>query len=210
MMELYYTGFRIECAPTIYLHPLKENFELFSFLTTRHVESWAIITVDIDLLLQEELKRRGHVFYLCTGRSTLDELPAKRGFFIENITVAEAGSLADEFGQLAFVTGDVSGDAEIKFINKEKGLSREEMVLLTEVHGCIHRTSCTTGCMEREMQKLKRASISPDIADAIVSQWRENGIPRDAIREKHPFVRLWMEDLNYKDLVIRMYRNVEV
>lgn len=42
--------------------------------------------------------------------------------------------------------------------------------------------------MEREMQKLKEAHISPDIADEIVSYWRENGIPRDVIRGKHPFI----------------------
>jgi hypothetical protein len=80
----------------------------------------------------------------------------------------------------------------------------QERLLALQVHGCIHRKACTTGCAGREAKLLHAHGITPDLARGFILKWKEHGFPQEFLTDlDNPMHSLWVRDLEYKEFVIK-------
>jgi len=207
-------------VPELYLSitPMQDNPKFREFLEAENIRTWAVITSDnpfSEVLsdkeneerrfeLHKKLKARKYTFHQCFGVGEDPSWKPEEGYFIPNISKIGAETIGKQFGQNAIVWGDnIRGDAEILWL-KHQSKDFVERMLLTEVHGCLHRDYCTTGCPQREAKLLKDNKVIATEAKKIINNWKRNGIPGHLIKEENPIIRLHMEDLKYKLHVINI------
>jgi hypothetical protein len=81
--------------------------------------------------------------------------------------------------------------------------SELKLLLLKKVHGCIHRTYCTTGCPQRELRLLEEANIDPAWAKNVLDEWHTSGEHKKLLDDiDNPFIWIFMADLSYKAVII--------
>lgn len=183
------------------------NRELGEFLKLERIECWAILQADCDedrALLEKEVLALG--FALHPARvAAVGEGSDEAGFFVLGIEKALALAFGARYGQEAILWGDGSGRAELQGCSEGpvSGATLEE-VLLNDIHGCLHRDECATGCPQREALRLEVYGISPSDARGVIERWETEGLPelRPNAGGARLYGELFRDDLHYKRFVI--------